>query len=204
MSTWQGGADGPPPLPLLRGAEVKAASYDALQRLAAFREDQTVKWASAAEIGASPAILGGLVRRGFARSSIQTERVRGERTDVYRLFQITERGLHYVPLPDNRRFGYEHATFMQDLHERLCAARGLDPALFHSDVYFDASWAYTEIARRKPNLRERQQIARAQRPEPPPRPDNRLTEEEIAYLSELLGRQNDPLAASIAGKVCHG
>lgn len=108
-------------------------------------------------------------------------------------------GSFEAPRDPRTKFGYEHAEFMREMHERLCEARGLDPVDFHAQVYFDSSWAWGELRRREPTYRQRQEAAAAARPPREPRPQ--LTVEELAYLADKLQMVNDPLGQSILDKL---
>ena len=73
---------------------VSPETLQALRRVARFHEDQSQKWASAAELSTPTPKLSGLVRRGWARSCQQEEGCRHERRIRYALYQITNEGRH--------------------------------------------------------------------------------------------------------------
>ena len=108
------------------------------------------------------------------------------------------RGTMETLVDPETKFGAVYNREMRQHTERISAERGLDPNVFNAEVFFAASAAYRDAHANDPTLRQRQEAARAQQA---PRPSRALTTEERAYLLELLRRQNDPLAASIVGKL---
>lgn len=119
-----------------------------------------------------------------------------------------------VPTKNNfRDFGHRYKPFGWDtmvekdqIERRLIAEEGYKPGSV--ELFFAVSKAYTDAAKGKPTLRERQKAARARgehwvAPAPGTRPGAplRFTEAEIEYLVGRLSGANDDVGRAILAKL---